>query len=86
MSLVRTLRQASFLVLVATAPALVAGCGDGKEAKSAKVASGPMPEGETWTGVPARKHSKPDPKALTPPLDRKTLLAPSPKKRSGPRA
>jgi hypothetical protein len=51
MSFVRTLRQASFFVLVATAPALAAGCGDGKEAKSAKVASGPMPEGETWTGV-----------------------------------
>src|SRR4051794_9288862 len=28
-----------------------AGCGDGNEAKTAKVTSGPMPEGETWTGV-----------------------------------
>jgi hypothetical protein len=30
---------------------LVVGCGDGNEPKTAKVASGPMPEGETWTGV-----------------------------------
>jgi hypothetical protein len=33
------------------APLTVAGCGDGKETKHAKVPSGPMPEGETWTGV-----------------------------------
>jgi len=29
----------------------ITGCGDGNEPKTAKVASGPMPEGETWTGV-----------------------------------
>lgn len=27
------------------------GCGDGKETKTAKVASGPMPEGQEWRGV-----------------------------------
>ena len=33
--------------------ALVPGCGDGGggEAKTANIAPGPMPEGETWTGV-----------------------------------
>jgi hypothetical protein len=51
MSLVRFLRTSTALVLLTTASFVVAGCGDGKEAKSAKVASGPMPEGETWTGV-----------------------------------
>ena len=50
MSLVRFL-HASALVLLTTASLAASGCGDGKEAKSAKVASGPMPEGETWTGV-----------------------------------
>lgn len=40
-----------FSVAALAAPAMLAGCGDGQEAKHAKVASGPMPEGETWTGV-----------------------------------
>jgi hypothetical protein len=30
---------------------LVVGCGDQAEPKTASVASGPMPEGESWTGV-----------------------------------
>jgi hypothetical protein len=54
MSFVRLLRTSTalvFLTTATTASVLVAGCGDGKEAKVAKVASGPMPEGETWTGV-----------------------------------
>ena len=54
MSLVRLFRAAllrTALLTIATAPCVIAGCGDGKEVKSAKVASGPMPEGETWTGV-----------------------------------
>ena len=54
-SLVRLLRTSTALVLLTTvalgAGVALAGCGDTKEVKSAKVASGPMPEGETWTGV-----------------------------------
>ena len=51
--LLRTLRTSTALVFIGTASCALslAGCGDGKEVKSAKVASGPMPEGETWTGV-----------------------------------
>ena len=45
-----------------------------------------MAEGEVWVGVPARKLDKTPPKNLTRPPDRKTLIAPSTKKRSGPRA
>lgn len=45
------LRTALFLALTTSASFVVAGCGGDKEVKSAKVASGPMPEGETWTGV-----------------------------------
>ena len=53
MSLASLFRTSTALFLLTTAPCavLVTGCGDGKEVKSAKVASGPMPEGETWTGV-----------------------------------
>lgn len=43
----------SLLVAALTSCSVLAaaGCGDGNEPKTAKVASGPMPEGETWTGV-----------------------------------
>lgn len=54
MSLARILRQVTTAAVLTTATLsafALAGCGDGKDAKSAKVASGPMPEGETWTGV-----------------------------------
>jgi len=37
--------------LTAASPVFLAACGDGQDAKHAKVPSGPMPEGETWTGV-----------------------------------
>jgi hypothetical protein len=46
----RILRGLVFSAAVALALPLV-GCGDGKDAKHAKVVAGPMPEGETWTGV-----------------------------------
>ena len=52
--LLRPFRHAVSIVLlgvVALAPAALAGCGDGKDAKTAKITSGPMPENETWTGV-----------------------------------
>jgi hypothetical protein len=51
MKLSRALRQlvtASSLTFVAIG---LIGCGEGAEPKTAKIASGPMPEGETWTGV-----------------------------------
>lgn len=47
----RLLRSAAIAVLVSASSLALAACGDGKETKHAKVASGPMPEGETWTGV-----------------------------------
>jgi len=48
MSLLRSICVATVLSLSAVG---LVGCGDGGGAKSAKVASGPMPEGESWTGV-----------------------------------
>ncbi len=38
-------------VMTLSTTLLIGGCGDGNGARTAKVASGPMPEGETWTGV-----------------------------------
>ncbi len=46
-----TLRRAAFVTALSLAAVGLAGCGDGNDPKTAKVASGPMPEGETWTGV-----------------------------------
>jgi hypothetical protein len=46
----RSLRHLLVAIAVTTS-ALVSGCGDGPEAKTAKVTSGPMPDGEQWTGV-----------------------------------
>ena len=51
MSLVRLLRASLAVVVLASSSLALAGCGDSKEVKSAKVTSGPLPEGETWTGV-----------------------------------
>lgn len=54
MSPARLLGHSTFALFVSTAIiGLVAatGCGDGNQAKTAKVASGPMPEGESWQGV-----------------------------------
>jgi len=47
MSLLRTLTLSVCVSFALT----TAGCGDGQDVKSAKVTSGPMPEGEVWTGV-----------------------------------
>lgn len=44
-------RAAALLTIVATVSVASAGCGDGQDVKHAKVASAPMPEGESWTGV-----------------------------------
>jgi hypothetical protein len=51
MSLLKTLRSAALLAIVGTVSVAATGCGDTQTAKHAKVPSGPMPEGETWTGV-----------------------------------
>ena len=51
MSLLTFARSAVVLTIVGTVSVVSAGCGDGQEVKHAKVASGPMPEGESWTGV-----------------------------------
>ncbi len=52
MSPVRLLRRSTTAVVLSlSALGALAGCGGGESVKSAKVASGPMPEGETWTGV-----------------------------------
>jgi hypothetical protein len=48
MKLVRIL---SLLVIATSASLGAAGCGDSEGPKSAKVVPGPMPEGESWTGV-----------------------------------
>lgn len=48
---IRSLRGICAAVVLSTCALGIAACGDGGGAKSAKVASGPMPEGETWTGV-----------------------------------
>lgn len=49
----RPLGRSMFLATAVTASAAITivGCGGNNEPKTAKVASGPMPEGETWTGV-----------------------------------
>lgn len=47
---IRTVRPMFFATALALTSVAVAGCGGG-EAKSASVAPGPMPEGETWSGV-----------------------------------
>ncbi len=47
-----TLVRSAFVALTLSCVAVVPGCGDGGgDAKTAKVAPGEMPEGETWTGV-----------------------------------
>jgi len=51
MSLLNFARSAVLLTIVGTVSVVSAGCGDGQAVKHAKVASGPMPEGESWTGV-----------------------------------
>lgn len=51
MSLVHSFRHLAVATTVTLSALSFLGCGEGGEAKSAKVASGPMPEGETWTGV-----------------------------------
>lgn len=49
--LLRPLRTVFAAALLSASAFGLAGCGDGNGAKSANVAAGPMPEGETWTGV-----------------------------------
>ncbi|HVJ91865.1 MAG TPA: hypothetical protein VM580_18825 [Labilithrix sp.] len=52
MSLVRPfLRIALSTTLAALSATSIVGCSGGNEPKTANVASSPMPEGETWTGV-----------------------------------
>ena len=52
MSLVHSFRHIALATAVTTFAAIgIAGCGGGDDPKTAKVASSPMPEGETWTGV-----------------------------------
>lgn len=52
MSPVRLLRVSTTLALLTfSAIGTLAGCGGGESVKAANVAAGPMPEGETWTGV-----------------------------------
>jgi hypothetical protein len=49
--LLRTFRHAFVLASLALPAVLVAGCSSESTPKMANVASGPMPEGEQWTGV-----------------------------------
>ncbi len=51
MTTLRSIRSLCLAGFLGAAPLLAVGCGDGEGAKSAKVSSGPMPEGESWTGV-----------------------------------
>src|SRR4051812_35464923 len=51
MNLGHSLRRALFVTAFSFAAIGIAGCADNGEPKTAKVHSGPMPEGETWTGV-----------------------------------
>jgi hypothetical protein len=46
-----SLRSICFAVALTTSAIGLVGCSSGGGAKNAKVASGPMPEGEQWTGV-----------------------------------
>lgn len=50
MTLARIFRASAISVALATAAIAVSACG-GKDANSAQVAAGPMPEGESWDGV-----------------------------------
>src|SRR5262245_58708656 len=49
--LVRSTLVASFLTVSALPLAALAGCGEALTPTTAKVAPGPMPDGEQWTGV-----------------------------------
>lgn len=51
MNLARSLRLAALGVLVATTALSVSACENTPTAKHAKIVPGPMPEGESWTGV-----------------------------------
>ena len=51
MILARTLRAAFATAFVVTAVLPLSACGEGSGPKSAKVAPGPMPEDEVWSGV-----------------------------------
>ncbi len=51
MNPVSSLRSAAACSVLALASLSLAACGDTERAKTANVASSPMPEGETWTGV-----------------------------------
>lgn len=51
MSFVQTFRTVALATAVATGALSLGACGGAQEAKTAKVASSPMPEGESWTGV-----------------------------------
>lgn len=51
MSLANTFRKLALAASLTAGALSLAACAGGNDAKSAKVASGPMPEGETWTGV-----------------------------------
>jgi hypothetical protein len=51
MSFLRTTAALLTTVALFMTPLALAGCGEGEGAKTAKITSGPMPEGETWTGV-----------------------------------
>lgn len=51
MSLANSLRSVALATVTTLAAIGIAGCGGGNEPKTAKVVSGPMPEGESWTGV-----------------------------------
>jgi hypothetical protein len=51
MSRAKTIRPFILATVTALSSLTVVACGDGKDAQVANVKSGPMPEGETWTGV-----------------------------------
>jgi hypothetical protein len=51
MNLVRSIRVAFASVLVVSAVLPLAACGGSSEPKHAKIAPGPMPENEVWSGV-----------------------------------
>lgn len=51
MNLARSLRRFAVVMSLGVVALGMVGCGEGGEAKSANVKSGPMPEGEAWTGV-----------------------------------
>lgn len=51
MSLAHTVRPFVLATFTALTALAVTGCGGGQDTKAANVKSGPMPEGESWTGV-----------------------------------